>query len=330
LLNGVARIGDAAQGPIAPSVGDRFRAEYAEDLTLDPVVGAARVLLPGEVGRADELVSLDDLRRTRFASDWLAPQKLIPTRSLIARLDGEQPLAFLRLFWPCGTRPQLERSKRELSRLVEPLRQAIRTSQRLADLDAVRAGLQTVVDGVPIAFLLVDLDGRILTTNSAANRLLARRDGLVADRDGLRGSTCEGTREIRRLLRAAQTESGNAGRAATRIPRPAGRAPLHAIAQALRSGPASLVALLVGNPETEPELPTDLLQRFHQLTPAEAALARVLAQGHDLGEAAAALGITRQTVRSRLRDVFAKTGTSRQAALVERLLASPAFFHAAR
>ena len=52
--------------------------------------------------------------------------------------------------------------------------------------------------------------------------------------------------------------------------------------------------------------------------------------GGRIGIAAQALGITRHTVRSRLRDVFVKTGTTRQAALVERLLASPAFFDSAR
>jgi DNA-binding CsgD family transcriptional regulator/PAS domain-containing protein len=321
-LGGAPLAGAAPEWPIAPSLGAAFRARYAEEPTLDPVVDVARSLPPGEVRRADELLPLDTLRSTRFASEWLAPQKLSSTRSLIVRLDGPQPSGFLRLFWPCRARPQLERSRQELSMLVEPLRQAIRVSLRLAELESVRGGLQSVVDGVPIGVLLLDLDGHVHFTNTAADRLLAQHDGLVVDRDGLRGSSCEGTRELRSLLRVA----GAAGRAATLLPRTTPRMPLHAVARSLRSGLHPLVAVLVGDPEAQPELRTELLQCFHELTPAEASLAQLLAQGRDLDEAAEALGVTRQTVRSRLRDVFAKTGTCRQAALVERLLATPAFF----
>lgn len=323
-LGGVPLAGAVPEWPIAPSVGAAFRERYAEEPTLDPVVDVARSLPPGEVRRADELLPFDALRRTRFASEWLAPQKLSSTRSLIARLDGRQPFGFLRLFWPCRARPRLERSRQELSMLVEPLRQAIRTSLRLAELNALRAALQSVLDGAPIGVLLVDLDGHVHYTNTAADRLLAQRDGVVADRDGLRGSTREVTLELRSLLRAA--EAAAAGRAATLLPRSAGRVPLHAVAQSLRSRSQPLVAILVGDPEAQPELRTELLQCFHELTPAEAALAQLLAQGRDLDEAAEALGVTRQTVRSRLRDVFIKTGICRQAALVERLLANPAFF----
>jgi DNA-binding CsgD family transcriptional regulator len=56
------------------------------------------------------------------------------------------------------------------------------------------------------------------------------------------------------------------------------------------------------------------------LTPAEAALARLLAQGHSLTEAAAHLCVTRETTRSRLKNIFEKTQTHRQAELVRLLV----------
>jgi DNA-binding CsgD family transcriptional regulator/PAS domain-containing protein len=60
---------------------------------------------------------------------------------------------------------------------------------------------------------------------------------------------------------------------------------------------------------------TRLLSETFQLTAAEARLASNLAAGEGIGAAIAKLGIRRETVRTQLRAIFAKTGTSRQAEL---------------
>jgi DNA-binding CsgD family transcriptional regulator len=51
------------------------------------------------------------------------------------------------------------------------------------------------------------------------------------------------------------------------------------------------------------------------LTPAEARLASIIAAGIGIDEAAATLGVSRETVRTQLKAAFAKTGTRSQAAL---------------
>ena len=58
-----------------------------------------------------------------------------------------------------------------------------------------------------------------------------------------------------------------------------------------------------------------LLGMTFQLTAAEARLASSLAAGEGIGAASARLAISRETVRTQLRAIFAKTGTSRQAEL---------------
>ena len=79
-------------------------------------------------------------------------------------------------------------------------------------------------------------------------------------------------------------------------------------------------AILVVSDLTQPHL-TDgaLLSIVFGLTPAEARLASALGEGQDLNAAAAAFGVTRQTVRSQLKTIFAKTGAHRQAELVARV-----------
>ena len=69
-----------------------------------------------------------------------------------------------------------------------------------------------------------------------------------------------------------------------------------------------------------------LLGRIFQLTAAEARLASSLAAGEGIRAASTRLAISRETVRTQLRAIFAKTGTRRQAeltALLSRLNRQP-------
>jgi DNA-binding CsgD family transcriptional regulator len=59
----------------------------------------------------------------------------------------------------------------------------------------------------------------------------------------------------------------------------------------------------------------EVLQGLFDLTPAEARVARRIGQGMTVDQIAAALGLARETVRSRLKIVLAKTGMHRQAQL---------------
>jgi DNA-binding CsgD family transcriptional regulator len=78
-------------------------------------------------------------------------------------------------------------------------------------------------------------------------------------------------------------------------------------------------AILVVSDLTRPSI-TDaaLLSVVFGLTSAEARLAAAICEGHDLNAAATTFGVSRQTVRSQLKAVFAKTGSRRQAELVAR------------
>ena len=77
-----------------------------------------------------------------------------------------------------------------------------------------------------------------------------------------------------------------------------------------------MVATFVTDPDEVPAGLVPALQVLFHLTPAEARLASALASGMDLREASRMLDIGRETARTQLRAVFAKTGTTRQADLV--------------
>jgi DNA-binding CsgD family transcriptional regulator len=61
---------------------------------------------------------------------------------------------------------------------------------------------------------------------------------------------------------------------------------------------------------------------LYNLTKAEVNLAKLLAEGANLDQASAELGIARNTARAQLRSIFAKTGVSRQSMLVSLMLKS--------
>ena len=66
------------------------------------------------------------------------------------------------------------------------------------------------------------------------------------------------------------------------------------------------------------------------MTPTEAELAAALVAGQSLAEHAETTGRQLQTVRKTLKEVFANTQTTGQAALIARLLLGPATLHTRR
>lgn len=98
---------------------------------------------------------------------------------------------------------------------------------------------------------------------------------------------------------------------------PAALLHLVAVRGASRDLFASASAVLVVMPAGLAGTPAArLLEGLFDLTPAQARVARAVAEGLTVEQVAERLGITRETTRGHLKNVFAKTGTSRQGALV--------------
>lgn len=74
--------------------------------------------------------------------------------------------------------------------------------------------------------------------------------------------------------------------------------------------------LLLTDLDDRPRPAKERVARLFGLTPAEAALAVVVGRGDSLDQACDELNVTRETGRSRLKSIFAKTGVNRQGELV--------------
>lgn len=76
---------------------------------------------------------------------------------------------------------------------------------------------------------------------------------------------------------------------------------------------SNISAILILTPVVPAAVPTaDVLQGLFDLTPAEARVARSVGERHTVETIAASLGVSRETVRTQIKAVLAKTGAARQ------------------
>ena len=154
------------------------------------------------------------------------------------------------------------------------------------------------------------------------------------DRNGqLFASLSKDERQLKALLAdvlsSSDDGSNNTGEVMP-ISRPSGLRPLQVLISPFHINSASdrnaakLVLLFVYDPELEVETSEAVLSRMYGLTPAEARIAGLIAEGRSLKEAGQKLGITQDTVRTHLKRIFAKTHTNRQTDLTTLILNSPA------
>ena len=188
--------------------------------------------------------------------------------------------------------------------------------------------------------LLVDATGRVLESIGIAARLCAAQDGIALEDGRLVACAASSTAALRRAIQ----DVAGSGRAreprvpALRLPRRDAAEPLEvrvvplpaqaAAAPLHTAEPVPAAAVIVSDVADRPPADAGVLARLYGFTPAEAALAEMLAGGCTLEGAAVAAGLTRETMRSRLKGLFRKTGTRRQADLVAKLLSGVAVYDA--
>jgi DNA-binding CsgD family transcriptional regulator len=172
-----------------------------------------------------------------------------------------------------------------------------------------------VLDLLRDAVLVLGRDAKPLGMNRAARTLLHEGDGLALSSRGVVASTPGATVALLRGIdRATQGEMGR-----VQVPR-AGRTPLTLRVEP-HPGDARAGAAVVFATDHESRSPrSHALMTRYGLTPTEASVARRLAAGAGLEQIARELGISINTVRGHLKQIFGKTSTHRQVELVCKLL----------
>jgi DNA-binding CsgD family transcriptional regulator/GAF domain-containing protein len=296
--------------------------------SLDPFVS-----LPlDKVIALEDILPDKDLVTSDYYLHYLKPINLFR----ILGVDTSEPggmLARLR-FSRRASEPRFKATERQLLTLLTPhLSRAIEMYAKLNRMTSERDLYAGAVNQLSVASIILDEQGRMLTTNAVGRALLDQGEGLSL-RDG--HLHIEG-RNINKELQEALTSiireqlHGETSMVrALRVPRPGGRSDLGLV---VRPVPASQwsegqvspsAAVFISDPDLQESTSRPILGALFELTPAEANLATLLARGLSLAQVSVAQNISQHTARAQLKSIFAKTGVSRQAELVRLVLKSVA------
>lgn len=304
-------------------------AAYNESLfVFDPFVD----LNPGEVKTLLEFITEEELVSSELYQVCMAPAGLYD--SLGADMDVPGIMrASLRVARVKGAKPFAEEDRALVRNILPHLQRAITIHAKLNKVESERAIYAGVVEQLSVGSILLDEQGGILNCNDLAASLLEQKDGIARVKDSLQLARSEQTAELQKMIADVldkQQQGLPAAVHAMRIQRPSGLADLGLIIRPVPSSQWSggqavpTVAIFVSDPQQTSEAPTAIITRLFGLTPAEAALAMMLVNGLTLDESAEQLSVSRNTARTHLRAVFAKTGVGRQTLLVRLILKSVA------
>jgi DNA-binding CsgD family transcriptional regulator len=192
--------------------------------------------------------------------------------------------------------------------------------------------VRALLDGVPLGMMVVE-DDELRVANRAARTMLEEGDAVRVQDGRLHGASRRADGDLRAAVAEALGTDQPIGVAV-----PIDHAePVRAVVCRLHPASAGMigtgsdaVALYLTDPRKPNETREEILQRLFGLTPREAAVLRVLAEGQDLHAIAARLGITFETVRSHVKHIMDTTGATRQAELVRMVQTSPAWIAGGR
>jgi DNA-binding CsgD family transcriptional regulator len=196
----------------------------------------------------------------------------------------------------------------------------------------LRGALQTTIEYLPVACLLLTRDQTIRVMNARARRLIDAHLSLTLNHNRLAVVFPEVASRLKNAIQECMDGGNNAvgqsSKSFITLPRP-NRLPLIFWVAPFKSAclPAPVtggewVALFFHDPEYKIPLSEDYLRETYGMTRAEAKVAVFLATGHAIDEIAETTGTTVNAVKFHLKALYAKTGTHRQSELVARILPS--------
>ena len=293
---------------------------------LAAALGATRCwLIATETGRS-RIVAASDLPvagdAPRAGSEWAGDA---PGEAAV-EIGGDEALRLV------FERKPFAPEERDFVRMIG--RHVVRSrllARALARAEARGHLASAALDRMAMGVVILDGEGRVAHLNPAARRRLGPRCGLALVADMLEWNSPAIDKQLRALRGRAHLTAGEPRRLASemlRVPRAAGLPPLEILAVSLEgldlAEGGAAIALFLSDADQAAETPATVLRRLYGLTAAEARVAGEIRRGNGIDEAATRLGLKRETVRTHLKHIFAKVGTTRQADLVRLLLTGAA------
>lgn len=281
----------------------------------------------------EELIDPVAMRRSEFYCDFLKQLdvgRLVCGVVLGSDSTGLAGGLLLSIFKPMQKRGFDAQQQDLVKRLLPHVRAAFNTWRILGAHQSTHELSYATLNMLRTPVLLVDWQSRILFANEAAEGLFAEADGLTTRCGVLVGPTVRGTAALQAFVAALFAPLDQArGICFHPIARPSGKCayacfahplPTDPCVHGLTTKPAALLFIRDAASRRSPE--PAILEQLHGLTHCEALLACLLAHGIALADAAATRGISYETARCQLKNIFSKTGCRRQAELAALLVDS--------
>jgi DNA-binding CsgD family transcriptional regulator/PAS domain-containing protein len=221
-----------------------------------------------------------------------------------------------------------------MGELIPHLNRALKLQRDLGLIEFGRSAAFDTLDSMALGIVIIDADARVKFCNEAAREITDANDGLriVGQRLVVDGAEEDGVRaRAQRLIRSALSGTPQPGDT-FQVKRPSGGEAYSVLVSTLWGNQLRfgwsvlnepLAIVYARDPERPEETRAEALQRLYGLTPSQARLAEFLATGSALADAAARMNITLASAREYLKLIFQKTGTTRQAQLVRKIMMIP-------
>lgn len=278
----------------------------------------------GQTVSGEQLIPHGELVRTPFYNDFGRHWDV--TRSLVGMIEvEEQRLSCVSI--NRGDRGAAFSSDEValVQALVPHLQRAIQIHRRLSEAETLTGGFKALLDRLTQGVFLLNASGRIMHANNTAEELLRRNDGLHVCRGEIRAERPSDTTKLLRLI-AGVLRGGTSAGGLIVVNRPSGRQPLRLLVapasheRGVLGTESPAVLVFVSDPERQPVSSCDHLRQLFGFTAAEGRVAMAMLDGESVGTLADRLGISRNTARTHVQRLLAKTDTRRQAELMRVLL----------
>lgn len=231
-----------------PAFRESFRTHY---FALEPWEEPTAKLPVGALAFGAHLVPDEVVLQSEYYHDWMKPQGFVagPTLGGVIGVHG-RARSYLGVYRPKGAREYGGREHAVCRLLMPHLRRAIELDRRLQTLTAEREIAFDAMDRLSVGMAVVDRQGRVLACNRVAEEIVAQKDGLSIEEDGLACSLPLETRRLRVLIHQAAGGEGQRGGALS-LTRPSGAPDLELLVTLLygdSAGGHHVAAVLIEDP----------------------------------------------------------------------------------
>ncbi len=277
----------------------------------------------------EALCTRETYETSEFYNEWFKPQGMYATLGVILDRSDRVVTNFgINRYAHRG--PITEDELHFFARLAPHVRRALQTHRALAGARFQRDSAMDALGRLSLGVIVVDETSRLIFANMAAEQMLRTTDGLSVRSGKLVALTPAATGDVQASVRRAAALSG-ASSTNLQLPHLDGSrfsvlvSPLRNLSGVGVRGLGEPAAMLFVHAQAADSMIFDAktLSALYGLTPAESRLLAALLSGAELQSYAAMAGLSVNTVKTYLKQIFSKTGKTRQTDLLRYVLSDP-------